>query len=99
MSRITSILEKVREERERQEKLWGQQNHNPAIWLMILGEEVGEANQAYCEAYFAKGKGIIHNELRHLRTELIQVAAVAVAIVESLDRNEIAEIEREIDYK
>jgi hypothetical protein len=33
-------------ERERQDRKWGVQIHPPAIWLVILGEEVGEACKA-----------------------------------------------------
>lgn len=74
------VLDEVHEERKRQQAKWGEQNHAPADYLTILGEEVGEANKAALEAKFA-GK-----EWGHYRTELIQVAAVAVAMVECFDR-------------
>lgn len=74
------VIDEVIEERKRQDKKWGIQNHDPDKWLMILGEEVGESNKAALEAYF--------NELPldDYREELIQVAAVAIAAVESHDR-------------
>lgn len=82
----TKVLKEVLFERERQENKWGPQNHRPADWLMILGEEVGECNQAALEVHFDYKTGKTYNDLRE---ELVQVAAVAVAVVESLDRNEL----------
>lgn len=63
-------------ERYAQDAKWGEQNHYPAYWLAILGEEVGEANKAFLE-----------NDVEGYRSELVQVAAVATAMVESIDRN------------
>lgn len=76
-----AILLEVESERRKQDGKWGVQNHNPADWLMILGEEFGEASKAALEAKFCHNDGG-----RSYRKELIQVAAVAVAMVESLDR-------------
>jgi len=39
----TRILEEISEERQRQDDKWGPQHHDPALWMGILGEEVGEA--------------------------------------------------------
>lgn len=64
-------------ERERQDKKWGEQNHTPDKWLVIEMEELGEA-----------ARGSFENDLANYREEMIQVAAVAVAAVESYDRNE-----------
>lgn len=77
----------VMQERERQDRKWGEQNHQPAYWLGILGEEFGELCQAVNETVFNNGpterlKGGYEN----MRAEAIQVAAVAVGFVESLDR-------------
>lgn len=88
-----SVLEEVLEERRRQDAKWGaNRNHSPAEWLMILGEEVGEANKAALEARFTP---LEFNDTRYglymeYREELIQVAAVAVAMVESVDRNQLS---------
>lgn len=35
-------IEKVINERKRQDKKWGEQNHSPLLWLSIIGEEFGE---------------------------------------------------------
>lgn len=75
-----SVLDRVRQERERQDAKWGEQNHDPFLWLTILTEEVGEAAQAALKARFS-GQSI-----DAYRDELIQVAAVAVAAMESLER-------------
>lgn len=88
----SNVLSEVLAERERQEKLWGQQNHAGHEYLMILGEEVGEANKAYLEEHFPS-KAELHEGVQYIpdfsnyRKELVQIAAVAVAMVESLDRN------------
>mgnify|MGYP000098869293 CR=1 FL=1 len=91
-NRFGTVIEEVENERKAQDKKWGQQNHSWPEFLMILGEEVGEANKAGTDAFLAVksgSPGIAYNELTHMRTELIQVAAMAVQIVESLDRNEL----------
>ena len=51
--------------------------------MNILFEEVGEAAQALNEFYFKKEP----KELEHLREELVQTAAVAISIVECIDRD------------
>lgn len=69
------VLLEVAEERSRQDELWGEQNHTSWQWLAILTEEVGEV-----------AKAINENQPNDYRDELVQVAAVAVAAVESFDR-------------
>lgn len=74
------ILEEVLIERRRQENKWGQQDHDPSRWMIILMEEVGEASVHILESYSAttvSGK---------YRAEMIQVIAVALAAVECFDR-------------
>ncbi len=73
-------------ERIRQDGKWGEQNHDPSLWLVILGEEVGEASEAILCARFAPDDDAAADSLRDFRTEMVQVAAVALAIVECLDR-------------
>jgi len=62
-------------ERERQDKRWGEQNHSPEKWVVILQEEVGE----FCR------EGLEGREEGMYR-EAVQVAAVALAMVECLER-------------
>ncbi|EKN86873.1 hypothetical protein LEP1GSC034_0876 [Leptospira interrogans str. 2003000735] len=78
------IIQEILREREKQDQEWGEQNHIPIEWCAILGEEVGEVNKAALETHFKyDGK----NDLSDYRKELIQVAAVALAMIECLDRN------------
>jgi NTP pyrophosphatase (non-canonical NTP hydrolase) len=72
---VDKIVEAIKQERVCQDAKWGKQNHPPVVWLTILMEEVGEA-----------AKAILSHDEGNYRTELIQVAAVAVAAIESLDR-------------
>lgn len=86
------VLYEIAHERQQQDAKWGVQNHDPATWLMVLAEEVGEANQAVFEHLhptfdkLAASRG--RRSLDDYRAELIQVAAVAVAAIESLDRQQ-----------
>lgn len=68
-------LSNVLYERKCQDEKWGEQNHVPLKWLAILLEEIGEAS-----------KDLLENELIKYRDEMVQVAAVALAAVESFDR-------------
>lgn len=69
-------------ERMSQEEKWGQQNHSPEKWLLILMEEVGEfSKEALDTPPHLGGKN------PNLRAELVQVAAVALAMLECHDRN------------
>lgn len=89
-----AIYDEIEHERDEQDRTWGQQDHAPLTWLPILGEEYGEL----CEAALALSAPHLHDPsgeydlpVDHLRQryrkELVQVAAVAVAMIECLDRN------------
>lgn len=75
-------------ERAKQDAKWGQQDHLPGKWLMILMEEVGEIAENLNEADPAKGDAqFSETALRdNLQYELVQVAAVCVAWLESIVR-------------
>ena len=75
-----TIVEEILAERLRQDKRWREQNHHPFVWLVILGEEKGEADKAALEATYGD------DPWSNYREELIQTAAVALAAIESLDR-------------
>lgn len=84
---MNNVVQAVIAERARQDAKWGEQNHPLQYWTGILGEEFGELCQAINETVFDNGaaereKGGYHN----MRAEAVQVAAVAVAFVEMLDR-------------
>ncbi len=79
---IDRTTDEVRAERFAQDRRWGEQNHAPMEWLSILGEEMGEACQAANKAHWNDASWDDY------RTELVQVAAVACAAIECLDRHE-----------
>jgi hypothetical protein len=83
-SKRSSILNEVHLEMEHQRKMWGIQDYAPPEWLMILGEEVGEASKGALEAHFPAY--LKYGDFSDYRRELIQVAAVALQAVESYDR-------------
>lgn len=93
--KMRNAIDDVRKERIRQDHKFGPQNHSIADWFLILGEEVGEAQREACEHVFQQRFPEYYPDdqerLHRLRKELIEVAAVAVAMVESLDRNELAQ--------
>lgn len=74
-------LSDVLHERVRQEEKWGQQDHDPFTYLTVLGEEFGELCQAALHTRYGG------HAASGLRDEAVQVAAVALAIVECLDRS------------
>jgi len=89
--KVLNVLDLVLAERRKQDAKWGQQNHEPAMWYAILGEEFGEVGKAICErdAELRRGAEIVAEVLtENLRDELVQLAAVAVAFLESLERNQ-----------
>ena len=72
-----AIFEEIHDERERQDATWGEAVNRQlplTIWLTVLVEEVGEVAQ-----------DILKHRRDNLRIELIQTAAVAVAMLECLD--------------
>ncbi len=78
------ITNEVEHERRRQNGKFGKQaDHTACIWAAILAEECGEVAQA----------AIAHDfdgfDTSALRMEAVQVAAVAFAIIEHCDDNEI----------
>ena len=74
----TSTILDIIAERKNQRQKWGIQSHGINSWLMILGEEFGEACKSGNESYFREAP------LSELRKEVIQVAAVAIAIIEAI---------------
>jgi len=71
------ILKEILTERKRQDEKWGEQNHFPTYWMVILMEEVGEAARDLCGKF---------QNYPNYRKELIHIAAVAISAAESYDR-------------
>lgn len=80
------ILSDIDNERLRQLEKWGVQRHPAPVWMTILTEEVGEAARAIMDHTYEKVKPSRVENPGDLRAELVQVAAVAVAWIEDLDR-------------
>ena len=76
------VANAVFNERIRQQRKWGEQNHTPERWQGILMEEVGEQAKESNEYHLAGDE----SALMRYRNELIQVAAVAIQMIECLDR-------------
>lgn len=77
-------LLKVTAECQNQDTKWGIQDHSTVEWIAILTEEVGEAAKEAVDFHMAGRVG----SLERLKEELIQVAAVALQAVKSLERQE-----------
>lgn len=91
---VRAGLMAVAEERERQDRKWGEQNHEPVYWVGILTEELGEVAKEAIEMTTAVALGERSRDecLARLRAEIVQLAAVAVAAIEYIDRQAIEEI-------
>lgn len=79
------IYQEIERERLRQDEKWGLQDHTPIEWIAILGEEFGEASKEALEMHFHPDAHFAQRVV-DLRKELFQVAAVSVAIIETLER-------------
>ena len=89
MTKQEEIINQIIQERINQNQKWGQQNHKPIEWCAILMEEVGEMAKEAHEFYFQGKYYQPTGQLERYEKELIQVAAVALAMLESLYRNEL----------
>lgn len=84
-----SAIDLVLYERTRQDAKWGEQNHDPFTYLAVLTEEIGEFSQEALSSRFSGDtdkKGTSY-QTDNLIVEAVQVAAVALAMVECLQRD------------
>jgi NTP pyrophosphatase (non-canonical NTP hydrolase) len=91
---LVDVLHSVRNERYCQDRLWGPSEIRPTPTLAVLVEEVGEVAEAIQDYLRARADENIpisgeHEYIHFLRDELVQVAAVAVAMVEGIDRGDV----------
>lgn len=69
-----NIWQDICQERKRQDEIWGaDRNQSGYVWNAILTEEVGEV-----------AKEVLEEDVERLYTELVQVAASAVAWMEAI---------------
>ena len=98
INRTYDILEDIRAERRRQENKWGEQNH-PLGFGGPNTKRVADFARLQCDTRAKKGvltwedilreeysEALAEDDLAKAREELIQVAAVCVAIVDWIDR-------------
>ena len=72
---MEGIFEEVRKERFNEDEKYGEQNHDPAYWIAVLGKEFGSICRAICE-----------NNPEKYRKELIDLLAVGTNMAETFDR-------------
>lgn len=76
------VIEDIKRERNRQDDMWGIQEHTAPVWASIIGEEYGETCKAINEFMF---NNTLANE-QEIYNEAIQTAAVCVALCEHILR-------------
>jgi hypothetical protein len=77
-----AAMQEVLGERARQNAKWGEQNHDPGTWALILLEEIGEWAKAELETRFGGP------EAGNQHKEAVHMTAVALQIVEAMNRAE-----------
>lgn len=77
------IISDVIAERKRQDKIWGEQNHNNFVWSSIIGEEYGEL----CKAINEYGFKPTPETKQEIYKEAIQTMASCMAMLECMERN------------
>ena len=86
------LYQRIEDEREHQRALWGDDRDDtqtPADWTHILAIRVGKLGIELQRAYGDPGspEGVISVE-QEIQRRAIQVAAVAVALIEAIDRGQ-----------
>ena len=77
-------------ERESQDDMWGDQTHDPAYWLAILGKQVGQLGSAVLSFKWASDEARLPSK-KIMYKEATQVAAVAVAIMEAIEADRLSD--------
>ena len=88
--REAEAVRRMLTERRRQDRLFGEQDHDPAWWMVITGEEYGEMCKAVCDYRWAKeviGKETRQQRIAHAIKEAEQVAACAIAFIQCVLRD------------
>ncbi|GAB2732583.1 hypothetical protein [Streptomyces bullii] len=104
------VLREVLAERARQDAKFGEQNHHDGTGNKEQ-QAAAESARRWCQDAFASGYGtwsdVLAEEVAEanaerdparLRAELVQVAAVAVAWVEALDRRQLAALRAQLGH-
>lgn len=93
MISVTPQLSSILAERRAQDEKWGrlqdgENRHTLLEWSAILGEEFGEVAHDILALHFG---GETEDRRKRLREEVTQVAAVALAMLESIDNGWLTE--------
>lgn len=81
-------MDMIARERDRQIAKWGGESNHPFEWMSILGEEYGELCQAVNETCFHNPQHPERGGHDAIIREAVQVAAVAVSVIEDFLRQE-----------
>lgn len=82
------LLNEIRNEADRSEVLHGNQDDLSRLqWYAILSEEVGEVARALCDT-MSRDPDKVAKAARNMREELVQVASVALRMLDIGDRCE-----------
>lgn len=76
-------------ERAEQDEMWGDQTHDPAYWLAILGKQVGQLGTEVLNYKWA-ADGTKAARPHAMYSEAKQVAAVAIAMMEAILENRLS---------
>jgi NTP pyrophosphatase (non-canonical NTP hydrolase) len=79
MTNFERVMGQIKQERERQNEKWGDQDHTDEMWLAILLEEVGEVAKDLVQT---REKG--SSDAYLIKKELIHAVAVGVQWLEKL---------------
>ena len=85
------VIDAIVAERDRQDAKWGVVDHTPDIWMVILGEEVGEVCQAVCKSSISPKED--SSWFPRIYEETVQVLAVCQAAWECGKRTKLWELE------
>jgi hypothetical protein len=83
LQRAASVRADIDDERNRQDAMFGEQNHHPAYWLALLGKQMGQLGAKVVDREWAADRDLADVNMRE---EAVQLAAVAVAMIECIDR-------------
>lgn len=78
-NRLSRTLYLIKAERWRQQAKWGKQEHQFPMWLCILMKELGDVAKAHLD--FTRNPPTRERQ-KAVEDELVQVAAVAAAMLE-----------------
>lgn len=81
-------LQRISDERDRQDDEFGPQRHDPAYWYAILGKQFGQLGEVVVQSKWAGTvtTGLMRQKMYH---EAQQVAAVALALMEAISLDEL----------